>query len=111
MEGAFEQRLYFHGRELQWGFLGEALHVLNEGICAFRILTNLSGQGVAAGFTMRTRGDARGLLPDDAHRLPNLVRYSGHRFAERSQLVALHQVILEAVDAGVSIGKMPKRTK
>src|SRR6266403_851006 len=111
MEGAFEQRLYFHGRELQRSFLCETLHVLDEGIGACRILTNLSGKGTAPGFTMRTRGDARGLLPDDAHRLPNLVRYSGHQFAERGQLVALHQVILEAVDAGVSIGKMAKRTK
>src|SRR5258708_39886178 len=100
MEGAFEQRLYLHGRELQWGFLCETLHVLDKGIGAFRILTNLSGKGTAPGLTMRTRGDARSLLPDDAHRLPNLVRYSGHEFAESGQLCALHQRIREAAAAG-----------
>src|SRR3984957_8566719 len=72
MESVLEQWFYFHGSDLQRGFLGETLHILDEGIGSLRILANLSCQGAAARFAMRARGDASRLLPDNGHGFPNL---------------------------------------
>src|SRR5579859_288698 len=82
MERAFDQRLYFHGCELQRGFLGEPLHVFDQGIRSLRILPDFPGEGAAPRFGVRTRNDERGLLADPGHRFPNLVSDAGHQLAE-----------------------------
>src|SRR4029077_9800354 len=104
------QRFYFHGGELQRCFLGKTLHVLYQDVRSLGILANFPRQGATPGFTMRARSDNRDLLPDNNHGLPDLVGDAGHQFAKRSQLVALHQMILEAVDAGVRTREATKRT-
>ena len=67
-------------------------------------------QGPAAGFRAPARSDQRRLLLNANHGVADLMGHAGHRFPEGGKLFALHQMILEPINAGVGVGERLQRS-